>query len=138
MALSGCNHSVFITLFLSSYTICYSSALVSSLHQIAFCPNQSASNQHRVVRTKSSLMSVDLQQSEHRRPPSYLIWHNSQEVNKEEQMQSRLWNHNQPCRNNLNHLSLFRKSPCEKKIQPCCFRLFVERSDLTDASKSVL
>ena len=53
-------------------------------------------------------------------------------------MHSRLWNHNQPHRNNLNHLSLVIKSPPEKNIQLCCFRLFVESSDLTDASKSVL
>ena len=40
-------------------------------------------------------------------------------------MQSRLWNHNQPHRNYLNHQSLFRKSPREKNIRSCCFRLLI-------------
>ena len=48
-----------------------------SLDMSYFWYSDAASNQHRVVETQSSLMSVDLQQPGHRRPLGYLIWHNS-------------------------------------------------------------
>ena len=138
MALLTEIHSAFITLFLSCYTIYYFCNSVASLHQIAFCPNLSASNQRRVEGTQCSLISVDLQQPEQWRLPCYLIWHNSYLGGKQGTTNAVETMESQSTTQKQLELLLFRKSPREKKIQSRCFRLFLEHSDLTDASKSVL